>query len=109
MIQLQEANQLRFAARESERARVRAALRAVLANQLPQGTRVWVYGSLCNSGRFHEVSDIDIAVEDPHDRLRPFALIAAISETTGRAADVCRMEETRLAPAIRRAGELWIL
>lgn len=109
MVTLKQANRLRLAAREAERARVRAVVRSVLAKQLPQGTKVWVYGSLCKPGRFHEFSDIDLAVEDPDDLLRPFALMAAISEATMREVDVSRMEETRLARAIRREGELWIL
>jgi predicted nucleotidyltransferase len=58
-------------AREGERrqqedealaARTRDPLRAALARHIP-GTPVWVYGSLVAPGRFHEWSDVDVALE----------------------------------------------
>jgi hypothetical protein len=40
----------------------RAALRAALARHVP-GVAVWGYGSLVKSGRFHEWSDVDLALK----------------------------------------------
>jgi uncharacterized protein len=97
----------RFATRERAREAVRTALRTVLVQRLARGTRVWVYGSLSQPGRFHEFSDIDIAIEDPSRSVDLAQLQNAISEGTGLEADVMRLEDSRLAPRIRREGELW--
>ena len=42
--------------------RTRSLLHAALARHVP-GTVVWVYGSLVKPGRFHEWSDVDVALE----------------------------------------------
>jgi predicted nucleotidyltransferase len=97
----------RFAARERARSKVRTELRAVLERHLARGTRVWVYGSLAHPGRFHEFSDIDLALEDPTRSVDLAQLQNAISEGTRLEADVMRLEDSRLAPRIRREGEAW--
>ncbi len=68
---------------------------------------VWVYGSLTKPGRFHEGSDIDLALEcePPGGVLK---LMADLSERLGREVEVALLPETRLAGSIRREDERWI-
>lgn len=49
--------------REEARQDAYSRLRAALADFLPPGSEVWVFGSLVKPGRFRENSDIDIAME----------------------------------------------
>ena len=63
MTLLHEANRHRAENDERERGPVRERLRAALAEFLPAGSRVWVYGSLTRPGRFREWSDVDLALE----------------------------------------------
>jgi len=42
--------------------RTRELLRAALARHVP-GRAVWVYGSLVKPSRFHDWSDVDVAIE----------------------------------------------
>ena len=97
----------RWRRRETARLEARRVLREKLSSLARNGTRFWVYGSLTKPGRFHENSDIDLAVEDPESVVNLARVQNAISEATGRESDVVRMEETRLAGRIRRDGELW--
>lgn len=105
----QQLDSERLQAREHRRQAVRLCLREVLTRQLPRGTQVWLYGSLTQPGRFHDYSDIDLAICDPEERVHLSALQSAISAATHLEADVSRLSETRLARHIQRQGEPWIL
>ncbi len=95
------------AGRERERSMVIRRLREALVDLLPEGTSVWIYGSSVSPGRFHEGSDIDLAVEDPMSGIDLWKLLNELTRRTGRSMDICRIEETRLAEMIRRTGERW--
>lgn len=94
---------------EKERRGVRVRLRAALAALLPAGTRVWLYGSLAEPGRFREWSDIDLALEDEPPGMTPWRLMSLLAERTGRPIDLALLDETRLRETIEREGELWTL
>lgn len=96
-------------ARERERIRVLGCVRECLVDLLPAGTRVWIYGSLTRPGRFHDASDLDLALEDDDGRFNLVHLMNELSRRTGRSVDLCRLSETRLAAAIQREGERWTL
>jgi uncharacterized protein len=87
--------------------RTRALLRAALARHVP-GTTVWVYGSLIKPGRFHEWSDVDIAVESLPVGMSLEYLQSLLSADVEREVDVCFLDRTRLRPFIEREGERWI-
>ena len=87
--------------------RTRALLRAALARHVP-GTTVWVYGSLIKPGRFHEWSDVDIAVESLPVGMSLEYLQSLLSADVEREVDVCSLDRTRLRPVIEREGERWI-
>ncbi|MBM3954049.1 MAG: nucleotidyltransferase domain-containing protein [Planctomycetes bacterium] len=92
---------------ERERLRVRERLAAGLAACLPQGSRVWVYGSLTEPARFREWSDVDLALEQDPPAMSIHLLASLLSERCQRPVDVCLIGETRLEPQIRRHGEPW--
>ncbi len=69
---------------------------------------MWVYGSLVNAGRFHEWSDVDIAVESLPQGMTLEYLQSLLSAEVGREVDVCRLDRTRLRSVIEREGERWI-
>ena len=106
---LQQAIRQRAASNECEREQVRARLREALAELLPGGSRVWVYGSLAKPGRFNEWSDIDLAIEDEPRGMSLCLLMSLLAERTGRPVDVAVLSETRLREAILREGEAWTL
>lgn len=84
--------------------RTRDVLRGALARHVP-GTVVWVYGSLVKPGRFHEWSDVDVALESlPSDMTLEY-LQSLLSAEVGREVDVCMLDRTRLAQEITRSGE----
>lgn len=93
--------------RERERARIAGCVRECLEELLPAGSHAWVYGSLIRPGRFHDGSDIDLAMEDTEGQIDLIPLMNELSRRTGRSVDLCRLSETRLAPVIRREGERW--
>lgn len=103
---LQERDRARPAIREALRARVRAELRSHLSELLP-GTTVIVFGSLAQAGRFHEQSDIDIALAVEPPGLTRYGLTSELMERTGRLVDVVLLGECRFAEKIRREGEAW--
>jgi len=110
MVNLATMNAESRAGRERDREAVRCRLRSALAELLPQGAVVWVYGSLVREGRFHEESDIDLALESTScGQIRLSRLVNALSERLDRRVDACRIESTRLAAAIQREGERWTL
>lgn len=87
--------------------RARDLLRAALARHVP-GTAVWVYGSLVKPGRFHEWSDIDVALESLPPGMTLEYLQSLLSADVGREVDVCLIDRTRLKPVIEGSGERWI-
>jgi predicted nucleotidyltransferase len=92
---------------ERERLAVRERLAAAVREYLPAGSRVWVYGSLTEPGRFREWSDIDLALEGDPPGMSIYLLASLLSERCLRRVDVCLISETRLATAIRGKGESW--
>ena len=104
---LRESIAARNAACERDRLAVRERLASAVKEYLPTGTRVWVYGSLNESGRFREWSDVDVALEVDPPGMSIYLLAGLLAERCGRPVDVCLLGETRLGPAIRRGGESW--
>ena len=88
--------------------RTRHLLRESLSRHVP-GTVVWVYGSLVKPGRFHEWSDVDVALESLPSGMTLEFLQSLLSADVGREADVCLMDRTRLRPVIEGGGERWIV
>lgn len=66
----------------------------------------YMFGSLIQPQRFHENSDIDIAVEqiNPGDF---FAVISLISEAMGREVDVIELGQCPFRDRIRQTGIQW--
>lgn len=87
--------------------RTRGLLRAALAKHVP-GTAVWIYGSLVKPGRFHDWSDVDLAVESLPPGMSLEYLQSLLSADVGREVDVCRLDRTRLRTSIEQEGERWI-
>lgn len=87
--------------------RTRGLLRESLSRHVP-GTAVWVYGSLIKPGRFHEWSDVDVALEALPAGMTLEYLQSLLSADVGREADVCLLDRTRLKPVIEGGGERWI-
>jgi predicted nucleotidyltransferase len=104
---LRESIAARNSACERERLAVRERLAAAVREYLPAGSRVWVYGSLIEPGRFREWSDIDLALEADPPGMSIYLLTSLLSERCLRRVDVCLISETRLAAVIRRKGESW--
>lgn len=104
---LHESTAARHAACERERLLVRERLTTALGRLLPRGSRVWIYGSLIEPAGFREWSDVDLALErDPPD-MSIYLLASLLAERCGRRVDLCLIDETRLADAIRQRGEPW--
>jgi len=104
---LRESIAARHSACEQERLAVRERLAAAVSEYLPAGSRVWVYGSLIEPGRFREWSDVDLALEADPPGMSIYLLASLLSERCLRRVDVCLISETRLESAIRRKGEKW--
>lgn len=85
----------------------RGLLRAALERHVP-GTAVRVYGSLVKQGRFHEWSDVDVALESLPAGMSLEYLQSLLSADVGREVDVCLLDRTRLRTVIEREGERWI-
>lgn len=66
----------------------------------------YIFGSLTQPQRFHQNSDIDIAVEqiNPDDF---FAVIGFISETMGRDVDIVELRRCHFGDRIRQTGIQW--
>lgn len=68
--------------------------------------RAIIFGSLVAPKRFHEGSDVDIAVEN----IEPaafFNLMAALSLALGREVDLVDLTRCHFADRIRETGEEW--
>lgn len=106
---LQRSNAERARRREAARISARERLREALAELLPRGSEVWVFGSLLRSGLFREDSDVDIAVERlPAGRSEAW-LQYELALRLDRGVDVLNLHETGLRARIEREGEKWTL
>ncbi len=68
--------------------------------------RAYVFGSVLRAGRFHERSDVDVAVE----AIEPeafFALMSRLSSALVRDVDVMDLRKCHFAERVRETGELW--
>ena len=81
-------------------------LRGVLAEVIP-GAVVWVYGSLIQSGRFNQYSDIDLAVESKLGCQSMETLQSVLAESLGCRVDIGWLGESRLEQKIRCTGSRW--
>lgn len=95
--------------REEARRDTYMRLRATLADFLPPGSEVWVFGSLVKPGRFREDSDIDIAVERLPSGLTEAWLQFQLALRLDRGVDVLSLGETGLRDRILRESEKWTL
>ena len=66
----------------------------------------YIFGSLTRPQRFHQNSDIDIAVEQINSD-DFFSVISFISEATEREVDVIELNKCHFANRIRQSGILW--
>lgn len=76
-----------------------------LAERFPTIQRLWLFGSLLQSERFHVRSDVDVAVEPP-DTPELLQLAAALETWLDCSCDVIPLQaETSLGEFIRRTGQ----
>lgn len=101
-------DEARRARRIAVRLQVRRDLRAALEALVP-GERVWIFGSLTQPGRFHDASDVDVALEAEPVVMSAGRLSSELSERLARPVDVVLLESCRFRDKIRREGELWTL
>ncbi|MBM3494916.1 MAG: nucleotidyltransferase domain-containing protein [Armatimonadetes bacterium] len=73
---------------------------------IPEGA-AYVYGSLLRAGRFHDRSDVDIALEREPEHMSIYRLQAELEDAIGRPVDLCLIGETRFGARIRREGLRW--
>lgn len=85
---------------------VRDQLRSCLTRWLP-GSRVRLFGSLAHRGRFHDASDIDLAIEALPSGMSLFTLTALLEEEMHRPVDVVLLSESRLRDKILAQSETW--
>jgi predicted nucleotidyltransferase len=103
---LQSATLRRQRQRERLRLAVRAELHAALRDLLPR-TPVMIFGSLVKPGRFHEHSDVDLALETEPLGMSALQLSSLLGERLGRRVDVVLLPDCRFRDRIRREGESW--
>lgn len=95
--------------REASRVAAYRELRQALCSLLPQGSEVWVFGSVLEPGRFREHSDVDVAVAYlPAGRTEAW-LQSELALRLRRTVDVLNLNETGLRSKIERTGERWTL
>jgi predicted nucleotidyltransferase len=69
--------------------------------------RAYIFGSVTKPGRYHDHSDVDIAVERPGgDRFFDFA--GEVSRRLGQDIDIQPIDQIPFADKIRREGVLWL-
>jgi len=88
-------------------AETRAQLKAALAALVP-GQQVIVFGSLVKPGRFHDRSDVDLALESEPPGMDSWRLSAELMERLNRPVDVVLLKRCRFREKIRKEGEVWI-
>jgi predicted nucleotidyltransferase len=105
-LNLDALDKLRLKRREVLRAEVRRELREALNHLLPSED-VIVFGSITEPYKFHDRSDVDIALyrEPPSSSL--YRLLAQLNERLARPVDLVILHETRLKDKIIQTGEVW--
>jgi predicted nucleotidyltransferase len=105
---LDEAIARRSVRLEKERQRLFAQTVALLESQSGKyGIRsAWIFGSVARPHRFHERSDVDIAIETSRPELLTEA-IGRFSSLLERDVDVIDLASVPFADRIRREGVLW--
>lgn len=68
--------------------------------------RAYIFGSLAKPGRYHERSDVDVAVEWPGEG-DFFDLAAEVSRRIGQDIDILPLDRIPFADKIKREGILW--
>ena len=96
------------AEREHLRRQTLADVQTLLDELAPQYglEEAYLFGSVVKNGRFHEKSDVDIAVTS----LKPegfFGLLSDLSLALGRDVDMVPLEHCHFAHRIREEGILW--
>jgi len=69
-------------------------------------TRAYIFGSLAKTGRFHNHSDVDIAVAGLTDE-KYFAFMAELSSQLAREVDVVQIEKHHMRERIIESGIVW--
>jgi len=108
MTLLQQMERERHRLRENLRHEVLRALRQLL-RQTIAGQKVVVFGSLIRPGRFHDQSDVDIAIERETPGMTLYQLTALLCEGLGRPVDVLLLDECRFREKILQQGQTWTL
>ena len=108
MTLLQQMASERRQRRELVRVQTLQQLRNALRQLLP-ASRVVVFGSLTQSGRFEEGSDVDVALEAEPAGLSVYQLSSLLAERLGRPVDVVLLPECRFREKILKEGEPWTL
>jgi len=103
---LKEHAQKRLRRREELRLKVRQHLKDAL-HQLAPGEPVFVFGSITQPYKFHNRSDVDIALLHEPKQCSIYQLLSNLEEVLRRPVDVVLLGETRLREKIKREGELW--
>ncbi|MBR8826538.1 MAG: nucleotidyltransferase domain-containing protein [Gomphosphaeria aponina SAG 52.96 = DSM 107014] len=68
--------------------------------------RAYIFGSVTRTGKFHEQSDIDVAVEQINSE-DFFSVIGLVAEALGREVDIIMLDKCHFAERIRERGILW--
>lgn len=99
----------RHAEWERRRVAMLARVLAVLDEVAPSFgvQRAYIFGSLSQPGRYHERSDVDIAVEWPRGKAGFFDLAGDVSQRIGQDIDIQPLDQIPFADKIRREGILW--
>ena len=106
---LDRMNTERAERREAVRLETCERLRQALAQLLPPGSEVWVFGSVLKPGRFRDDSDVDIAVESLPKGWSEARLQYELALRIDRQVDLLNLQETGLRARIEREGEKWTL
>jgi predicted nucleotidyltransferase len=68
--------------------------------------QAYIFGSVTESNRFHDQSDIDVAVEQVNPEYF-FSAISVLSEHLGRDVDIIRLNQCHFSDRIRQQGIPW--
>ena len=66
----------------------------------------YLFGSITQSGKFSQHSDVDLAVESLQQG-DPFGLVSYLSLHLNREVDLVPLDQCHFAPKIRQIGILW--
>ena len=83
------------------------ALQWLQANAAAYGIRYgYLFGSVTISGRFRQLSDIDLAIETLKEG-QPFGLMGALSLQVNREVDIVPLDQCHFADKICQVGIAW--